>query len=91
MDWNFLGTMVLGSYPQPDWLIDREALPRIVSRVRQTALWRVSADYLETAQDGATLLAIRKMEMEGVEVVTDGEIDGRAAPTAPLPLWMGWT
>lgn len=74
MDGNFLGATVVGSYPQPDWLIDREALPHVVSRVRQTALWRVSAEYLETAQDDATLLAIRKMEMAGVEVITDGEI-----------------
>ena len=74
MDGNFLGATVVGSYPQPDWLIDRVALPHVVSRVRQTALWRVSAEYLETAQDDATLLAIREMEMAGVEVITDGEI-----------------
>ena len=74
MDGNFPGATVVGSYPQPDWLIDREALPHVVSRARQTALWRVSAEYLETAQDDATLLAIREMEMAGVEVITDGEI-----------------
>ena len=74
MDGNFSGSKVVGSYPQPDWLIDREALPHVVSRVRQTALWRVSAEYLETAQDDATLLAISEMEMAGVEVITDGEI-----------------
>ena len=74
MDGNFLGATVVGSYPQPDWLIDREALPHIVSSVRQTALWRVSAEYLGTAQDDATLLAIREMEIAGVEVITHGEI-----------------
>ena len=45
-----------------------------MSRVHQTAVWRIGAEYLETAQDDATLLAIREMEMAGVEVVTDGEI-----------------
>ena len=44
MDGNFLGATVVGSYPQPDWLIDRVALPHVVSRVRQTALWWVSAE-----------------------------------------------
>jgi len=52
---NFLGTTVVGSYPQPDWLIDRETLAHIVPRVRQTGLWRVSDEYLESAQDDATL------------------------------------
>ena len=74
MDGNLSGAKMVGSYPQPDWLIDREALPHVVSRVHQTALWRVGAEYLETAQDDATLLAIREMEMAGVEVITDGEI-----------------
>lgn len=72
---NFLGTTVVGSYPQPDWLIDREAMTHVgVPRVRQAGLWRVSDDYLEAAQDDATLLAIREMEQAGVELITDGEI-----------------
>ncbi len=71
---NFLGTTVVGSYPQPDWLIDRETLSHIVPRVRQTGLWRVSDEYLESAQDDATLLAIGEMERAGVELITDGEI-----------------
>jgi 5-methyltetrahydropteroyltriglutamate--homocysteine methyltransferase len=71
---NFLGTTVVGSYPQPDWLIDREALSHIVPRVRQTDLWRVSDEHLEAAQDDATLLAIGAMERAGVELITDGEI-----------------
>ena len=62
MDGNFLGTTVVGSYPQPDWLIDREALSHVVPRVRQTGLWRVSDEHLEGAQDDATLLAIAQME-----------------------------
>ena len=74
MDGNFLGTTVVGSYPQPDWLIDRETLSHIVPRVRQTGLWRVSDEYLEAAQDDATLLAIGEMERAGVDLITDGEI-----------------
>ena len=74
MDGNFLGTTVVGSYPQPDWLIDREALSHVVPRVRQTGLWRVSDEFLEAAQDDATLLAIAEMERAGVELITDGEI-----------------
>jgi len=74
MDGNFLGTTVVGSYPQPDWLIDREALSHVVPRVRQTGLWRVSDEFLEAAQDDATLLAIAEMARAGVELITDGEI-----------------
>ena len=58
----------------PDWLVDCEALPHVVSRVRRAVLWRVSAEYLKTTQDDATLLAIREIEMAGVEVITDAEI-----------------
>jgi len=70
-----LRTTVVGSYPQPDWLIDRERLakrppPRALAR----ELWRVPEPYLEEAQDDATLLAIRDMERAGIDVVTDGEI-----------------
>ena len=72
---NFLGTTVVGSYPQPDWLIDREALTHAgVPRVRHAELWRVPEEYLEAAQDDATLLAIGEMERAGVELITDGEI-----------------
>ena len=75
MDGNFLGTTVVGSYPQPDWLIDREALTRAgVPRVRHAELWRTPEEHLESAQDDATLLAIREMELAGVELITDGEI-----------------
>ena len=74
MDGNFLGTTVVGSFPQPEWLIDRETLSHIVPRVCQTGLWRVSDEFLEAAQDDATLLAIGEMERAGVELITDGEI-----------------
>ena len=75
MEENFLGTTVVGSYPQPDWLIDREALNHAgVPRVRRTELWRIPESHLESAQDDATLLAIREMERAGVGLITDGEI-----------------
>ena len=75
MEGNFLGTTVVGSYPQPDWLIDREALSHAgVPRVRNTGLWRIASGYLEAAQDDATLLAIGEMERAGLDLITDGEI-----------------
>jgi 5-methyltetrahydropteroyltriglutamate--homocysteine methyltransferase len=70
-----LTTTVVGSYPQPDWLIDRALLgSRLPPRVRARELWRVPEDLLEQAQDDATLLAIRDMERAGVDVITDGEM-----------------
>jgi 5-methyltetrahydropteroyltriglutamate--homocysteine methyltransferase len=70
-----LPTTVVGSYPQPDWLVDREALlKRAPPRVRAKEIWRVAPEFLEQAQDDATLLAIRDMERAGVDVITDGEI-----------------
>ncbi len=68
-------TSLVGSYPQPDWLIDRERLAgRFPPRVRATELWRVDPDYLLEAQRDATLLAIRAQEDAGLDIVTDGEI-----------------
>jgi 5-methyltetrahydropteroyltriglutamate--homocysteine methyltransferase len=68
-------TSLVGSYPQPDWLIDRERLAgRFPPRVRAAELWRVGPDYLQQAQDDATMLAIRAQEDAGLDVVTDGEI-----------------
>lgn len=68
-------TTVVGSYPQPDWLIDRQALASGgVLRVRNQDLWRISSEYLKAAQDDATLLAIRDMERCGLDIITDGEI-----------------
>jgi 5-methyltetrahydropteroyltriglutamate--homocysteine methyltransferase len=70
-----LETTVVGSYPQPEWLIDRARLgARLPPRVRARELWRVPDDLLEEAQDDATLVAIREMEAAGLDVITDGEI-----------------
>jgi 5-methyltetrahydropteroyltriglutamate--homocysteine methyltransferase len=69
-----LPTTVIGSYPQPDWLINREMLSKVVPRVRMTELWRVPEKYLEDAQDDATLIAIRDMERAGIDIITDGEM-----------------
>ncbi len=68
-------TTVVGSYPQPEWLIDRQALiGGSVPRIRASGLWRIPAEHLEEAQDDATLLAIRDMQRAGVDIITDGEI-----------------
>jgi 5-methyltetrahydropteroyltriglutamate--homocysteine methyltransferase len=72
---HLIPTTVIGSYPQPDWLVDREALRRRrVPRVHAPELWRVPGDLLEQAQDDATVVAIRDMERAGIDVITDGEI-----------------
>jgi len=68
-----LPTTLVGSYPQPDWLIDRQRLSKMVPRVRAQDLWRVDPARLEAAQDDATLLAIRDQERAGLDIVTDGE------------------
>jgi len=68
-------TTVVGSYPQPEWLIDRKALiSGSVPRIRASSLWRIPAEHLEEAQDDATLVAIRDMQRAGVDIITDGEI-----------------
>jgi 5-methyltetrahydropteroyltriglutamate--homocysteine methyltransferase len=68
-------TTLVGSYPQPEWLIDRQKLAgRFPPRVRAKELWRVPEQYLAEAQDDATLLAIRAQEQAGLDIVTDGEI-----------------
>jgi 5-methyltetrahydropteroyltriglutamate--homocysteine methyltransferase len=70
-----LPTTVVGSYPQPDWLIDRQKLTEAgVPRVRAREVWRVVPEFLEQAQDDATLLAIRSMERARVDILTDGEV-----------------
>lgn len=70
-----LPTSLVGSYPQPDWLIDRsKLLKQMPPRVRASELWRVDPEWLEQAQDDATLLAIRDQERAGLDIVTDGEI-----------------
>src|SRR5258706_32607 len=68
-------TTLVGSYPQPDWLIDRKKLAgRFPPRVRARELWRVAEPYLAQAQDDATVLAIRAQEQAGLDIITDGEI-----------------
>src|SRR5437870_12455829 len=70
-----LPTTVIGSFPQPDWLVDRDMLrSRLPPRVLAREVWRVPEPWLEQAQDDATLLAIREMEQAGIDVITDGEI-----------------
>jgi 5-methyltetrahydropteroyltriglutamate--homocysteine methyltransferase len=70
-----LPTTLVGSYAQPDWLINREMLSkRMPPRVRAGELWRVAPEFLEQAQDDATLLAIRDMERAGLDILTDGEM-----------------
>lgn len=75
MTHTLLPTSLVGSYPQPDWLINREMLAgRFPPRVRARELWRVAPDYLDQAQDDATLLAIREQERAGLDIITDGEM-----------------
>jgi 5-methyltetrahydropteroyltriglutamate--homocysteine methyltransferase len=72
---HMLPTTLVGSYVQPDWLIDRPRLAsRFPPRVRSRELWRVASEFLEQAQDDATILAIRDQEKAGVDIVTDGEV-----------------
>jgi 5-methyltetrahydropteroyltriglutamate--homocysteine methyltransferase len=75
MEAKLLPTTVVGSYPQPDWLIDRGNLGgRLPPRVRAREIWRVAPQYLDQAQDDATLIAIRDMERAGIDIITDGEM-----------------
>ena len=70
-----LPSTVVGSYPQPDWLIDRGALShRPPPRVRAQDLWRIPETFLQEAQDDATRLAIRAMERAGIDIISDGEM-----------------
>jgi 5-methyltetrahydropteroyltriglutamate--homocysteine methyltransferase len=90
-----LPTSLVGSYAQPDWLIDRKKLAgRFPPRVRARELWRVPPEFLEEGQDDATLLAIRDQERAGLDIIIDGEQrrekghPDRPAPArhhAPLP------
>ncbi len=70
-----LPTTLVGSYPQPDWLIDRAKLAsRFPPRVSAKELWRVAPEWLEQAQDDATILAVRDQERAGLDIITDGEM-----------------
>src|SRR3954471_11010796 len=68
-------TSLVGSYPQPEWLVDREKLrSRLPPRVRARDLWRIDPEYLRDAQDAAVLMAVRDQEDAGLDIVTDGEM-----------------
>jgi 5-methyltetrahydropteroyltriglutamate--homocysteine methyltransferase len=69
-----LPTTVVGSYPQPEWLVDRAMLSKSVPRTRMHDMWRIPEAHLVEAQDDATIVAIRDMERAGIDIVTDGEI-----------------
>ena len=70
-----LPTTVVGSHPQPSWLVDRDKLlARLPPRVRARDVWRVPEPFLEEAQNDATIVAIREMERAGIDIITDGEI-----------------
>jgi len=70
-----LPTTVVGSYPQPDWLVDRAMLgSRLPPRTRAVEIWKVAPELLEQAQDDATVVAIRDLERAGIDIITDGEI-----------------
>jgi len=72
---DLLPTTVVGSYPQPDWLVDRAMLgSRLPPRTRALEIWRVAPEFLEQAQDDATVVAIRDMERAGIDIITDGEV-----------------
>jgi 5-methyltetrahydropteroyltriglutamate--homocysteine methyltransferase len=75
MPTKLLPTSLVGSYAQPDWLIDRKKLAGgFPPRVRAKELWRVAAEFLDQAQDDATLIAIREQERAGLDIITDGEM-----------------
>jgi len=68
-------TTVVGSYPQPEWLVDRKNLQsRLPPRIRAREIWRIPEPLLQQAQDDATILAIRDMERAGIDIISDGEI-----------------
>src|SRR6201995_4099639 len=71
---HLLPTTVVGSYPQPEWLVDRGMLSKSVPRTRMHEMVRLPEEHLEEAQDDATIVSIRDMERAGIDIVTDGEI-----------------
>src|ERR1700739_884604 len=74
MPTHLLPTAVVGSYPQPEWLVDRAMLSKSVPRTRMHDMWRVPGQHMEEAQGEARLVAIRDMERAGIDIVSDGEI-----------------
>ena len=80
---NLIRTTVVGSYPQPGWLIDKQSLQnRFPPRIKDQQLWRIPKHLLAEAQDDATLLAIHDMERAGISIITDGEIRRESYSTA---------
>src|ERR1700751_3861835 len=77
---HLLPTTVVGSYPQPEWLVDRAMLSKSVPRTRMHEMWRLPEEHLEEAQDDATIFAIRDMERAGIDIITDGEIRRESYP-----------
>jgi 5-methyltetrahydropteroyltriglutamate--homocysteine methyltransferase len=71
---HLLPTTVVGSYPQPNWLVDHAMLAKSVPRIRLQGLWRIARPLLDEAQDDATVVAIHDMERAGIDIVSDGEI-----------------
>ena len=71
---HLLPTTVVGSYPQPEWLVDRAMLSKSVPRTRMHAMWRLPAEHLEEAQDDATIVAIRDMERGGFYGLIDSDM-----------------
>src|SRR2546422_8699909 len=86
-----LSTTVVGSYPQPDWLVDRTLLSKGGPRVRLRSIWRGPEEILEQAQDDATVGAIRDMERASIDVISDGGIRRESYSNRPrLRAWT-WT
>src|SRR3954466_15516410 len=71
---HLLPTTVVGSYPQPEWLVDRAMLSKSVPRTRMHEMWRLPPQHSQEAADAATIVAIRDLERAGIDIVTDGEI-----------------
>ena len=83
-----LPTMLVGSYAQPEWLIDRAKLAgRFPPRVRAKELWRIPEPYLAEAQNDATVLAIKAQEEAGLDIITDGEIRRESYSNRFGPHW----
>ena len=80
-----LPTSLVGSYPQPEWLIDQARLSTQVPRVRADDLWRVAPELLEAAQNDATILAIRDQERAGLDIITEASSGVKATRTVSPP------
>ena len=87
-DLPLLPTTIVGSYPQPEWLIDRQRLKqRLPPRVRAAELWMVKEPWLADAQEAATLVAISDQKLAGIDIVGDGEMLGRPRTGVTAEVW----